>query len=88
MSWVYRIDPRALRDIARLGMAEQRRVFHFLDERVAGKEDPRRFGKALRHELSGLWRYRVGDVRIICRIIDKEMLVLVVKVSQRSDAYR
>lgn len=60
-NWVYEIDPRALKEIKRLGKEHQRRIIDFLDERIAGSEDPRQFGKALRHDLTGLWRYRIGD---------------------------
>jgi mRNA interferase RelE/StbE len=38
--------------------------------------------------LSGLWRYRVGDHRVICLIEDAQLVVLVVGVSHRSEAYR
>ena len=43
----------------------RRRVLRFLRERIAGREDPRRLGHALTGGLEGLWRYRVGDYRIV-----------------------
>ena len=51
-------------------------------------DDPRQRGKALAANLSGLWRYRVGDHRVICLIEDEQLVVLVVGVSHRSEAYR
>ena len=51
-------------------------------------EDPRQRGKALTANLSGLWRYRVGDHRVICLIEDDRLVVLVVGLSHRSDVYR
>lgn len=60
----------------------------YLDQRISGEEDPRRFGKLLKANLVGLWRYRVGDYRIICQIKDGEMIVLVVAVGHRRDIYR
>jgi mRNA interferase RelE/StbE len=51
-------------------------------------EDPRQRGKALAANLAGLWRYRVGDYRVICLIEDEQLVVLVVGVSHRSEAYR
>jgi mRNA interferase RelE/StbE len=50
-------------------------------------EDPRQRGKALTANLSGLWRYRVGDHRVICLIEDEQLVVLVVGVSHRREAY-
>lgn len=87
MSWAYKLTERALKDLRRLSETDRRRIFRYLDERVAGNGDPRRFGKALRGNLAGLWRYRVGDCRIICEIRDGELLVLVIAVGNRRDIY-
>ena len=88
MSWAYRFDDRALKELRKLGKQAQTRIIAYLDERVAGDGDPRRFGKGLKADLSGLWRYRVGDYRMLCQIKDGELLVLVVAVGHRRDIYR
>jgi mRNA interferase RelE/StbE len=59
-----------------------------MDERVATKDDPRALGKALKGPLGDLWRYRVGDYRVICDIQDKVLTVLVLRVGNRRDVYR
>jgi len=87
MSWVYRFDQRALKELKKLGKQAQREIIAYLDERVAGDADPRRFGKALKADLAGLWSYRVGDCRILCQIVDGELLVLVVAVGHRREIY-
>ena len=87
MNWVYRFDERALKELKKLGHQTQIDILAYLDERVAGKADPRRFGKGLKADLAGLWRYRVGDYRILCQIKDGELLVLVVTVGHRRDVY-
>jgi len=46
-----------------------------------------RFGTALKADLAGLWRCRVGDYRIICRIGDGEWVVLVLAVGHRKKVY-
>lgn len=56
-------------------------------ERIATNQDPRRFGKALKHELRGLGRYRVGTYRVVCRIEDERLVVLVVKAGHRGSVY-
>ena len=48
---------------------------------------PRSSGKPLAGD-AGLWRYRVGDYRILASISDEEVLVLVVAISHRHQAYR
>ncbi|AEQ51969.1 addiction module toxin, RelE/StbE family [Pelagibacterium halotolerans B2] len=55
---------------------------------VARLDDPRQAGSALMGQLSGYWRYRIGDYRVLCRIIDGELLVLVVEVGHRREVYR
>jgi len=87
VSWVYKFDERAFKDLKKLGKPAQKEILAYLDERVAGKEDPRRFGKGLRANLAGLWRYRVGDYRILCQIKDGLMIVLVVAVGHRKNVY-
>lgn len=87
MSWVYRFDDRALKELRKLGKNAQRDIIAYLDERIAGEADPRRFGKGLKADLAGLWRYRVGDYRVLCQIMDGELLVLVVAVGHRRDVY-
>jgi mRNA interferase RelE/StbE len=87
VSWVYRFDERALKDLKKLGRPAQAEIIAYLDDRVGGEADPRRFGKALKAELAGLWRYRVGNYRVLCQIRDKELLVLVVTVGHRKNVY-
>lgn len=87
MSWVYRFDQRALKEFKKLDRQVQIQILGYLDERVAGNGDPRRFGKGLKADLAGLWRYRVGDYRVLCQIKDGELLVLVIDVGHRRNIY-
>ena len=65
----------------------QRRIIFFLKERVLRHENPRNVGYALAGKFSGLWKYRLGDYRIICDIQDSVMTVLVVSVGHRRNVY-
>ena len=55
----------------------QKRILDYLTERIEDCKNPRHFGEALVANLSGLWRYRVGDYRILCEIQDDVVVVLV-----------
>ncbi|GHU72895.1 hypothetical protein FACS189413_16640 [Bacteroidia bacterium] len=59
-----------------------------MKKNVDGSENPRAFGKALVSNLKGLWRYRVGNYRIICAIQDEECIVLALNTTHRKDIYR
>lgn len=87
MSWGYELAPTATRQLKKLGPSAAAKVFGFLDKRIKGTRDPRAFGKPLSGDLHGLWRYRVEDFRIICRIEDHRVIVTVVTVGHRSDVY-
>lgn len=87
MNWTYSFDERAFKELRKLGTQAQRDIISYLDERISSEADPRRFGKGLKADLAGLWRYRVGDYRILCQIRDRELLVLVVAVGHRRDIY-
>ena len=65
----------------------QKEILRYFRERIATDEDPRRFGKALTQELTGLWRYRVRNYRMICNIEDNLLVVLVLSVGHRKDVY-
>lgn len=86
--WIVTFDQDAAKDLRGLGHAERRQVLKYLRERIATTADPRRFGKALAGDLKGLWRWRVGDVRIIATIQDRQVTVLVLRVAWRREAYR
>ena len=88
MTWKVEFDDRARRELRRLDHSVQRQILRYLRKRIASDDDPRRFGRALRHDLQGFWRYRLGDCRIICEIQDEQVLILVVRVSHRRRAYR
>ena len=88
MPWAYRFEARAVKELKKLGPQAAKTILAYLDERVARSSDPRRFGKALQSDLAGLWRYRVGDYRILCHIEDHRLVVLVVAVGHRREVYR
>lgn len=88
MAWRIDFNPHARDDLARLDREVQRRILRLLRERVAVLDDPRQLGDALAGKLKGLWKYRVGDYRIIARIEDEVVRVLVVRIGHRRQVYR
>ncbi|MBV9157996.1 MAG: type II toxin-antitoxin system RelE/ParE family toxin [Acidobacteriaceae bacterium] len=87
MAWTVEYDPRVEKDLKATDRVIQREILDYMDTRIATVEDPRRFGKPLRHQLRGLWRYRVRDYRIVCDIREKTQVVFVLAVKHRSAAY-
>lgn len=85
----YKVEylPRAIKSLKKLDKATAARIFDAMDE-VALLENPRSQGKGLTGPLFGLWRYRVGDYRVVCDVRDGELVVLVVEIAHRSRVYR
>lgn len=87
MAWKIEIEAAALKELGRLDRKAQQDIRRFLRERIATCDDPRRFGDPLRRNLFGLWKYRVGAYRLICRIEDERLVVLVVRLGHRREVY-
>jgi mRNA interferase RelE/StbE len=85
LNWRIELTPAAEKELAGLDRATARDIQRFLRERVAA--DPRSFGKNLRGQLKEFWRWRVGAYRILARIEDDKLLVLVVKLGHRRQVY-
>lgn len=85
--WHIEFDRDTARDLRKLGTDAQRQILRFLRERISTSEDPRRFGRALTRDLKDLWRYRVGDYRIVASIEEDRFVVLVVTVGHRREVY-
>ena len=88
MAWEIDYTDTAREQLRKLGRQMARRIVDYMDERIAGSENLRNTGKALTGPLGGLWRYRVGDCRVICDIQDGLLRVLVVQLGNRSEVYR
>lgn len=87
MIWSVEFDDAAAKELRKLDRQAQQEVLRYLRERISTSEDPRRFGKPLSRDLTGLWRYRVRNYRMICNIEDDKLIVLVLRVGHRKDVY-
>jgi len=85
--WQVEWDDYARKELRKLDKQIQKHILQYMRERIATTEDPRRFGKGLTYDKSGLWRYRVRDYRIVCQIYDDEETVLVTKIGHRKNVY-
>lgn len=88
MTWRVEFTPRAEKDIERLSTRDQRRILEFLTQRVSAHPNPRALAKRLTGTKEEVWRFRVGDYRIITQFQDSRLVVLVVEVGNRREVYR
>ena len=85
--WKIEFDADVEKDLRKIGHTAQKRILAYLKEKIMPSNDPRLFGKALSGELAGLWRYRVGDYRILAKIEDNNFVILVVHIGHRKNVY-
>ena len=89
MAWKIELDRAAVRELGKLDQQTARRILAFLHGRVATLDDPRSIGEALKgSKLGEFWKYRIGDYRVIARIEDAALRVLVLRVGSREKVYR
>ena len=89
MVWIIKYTESSSKQLKKLDKQTALRVLDYMDERVAVLADPRSLGKSLKGPKMGeYWRYRVGDIRLICNILDGQMTVLVIEIGNRREIYR
>ena len=89
MAWTIELDPAAARDLRKLDRQTAKRILAFLHGRVRTLDSPRSIAEAQKgSRLGEFWKYRVGDYRVIARIEDCAVRVLVVRIGNRRHVYR
>lgn len=89
MAWKIEFDDAAKKQLANLDKPAAKRITAFLRQRLSQLENPRSLGAALQGaELGNYWKYRIGDYRVIAKINDDKVIVLVLKIGNRKQVYR
>ena len=89
MVWIIKYTESSSKQLKKLDKQTALRVLDYMDERVAVLADPRSLGKNLKGPKVGeYWRYKVGDIRVICNIVDGQMAVLVIEIGNHRGVYR
>jgi mRNA interferase RelE/StbE len=87
MNWTLEFTGKAAKKLSKLDKPTQKLMGSFLNE-LTSLDDPMCKGKALTGKLSGLWRYRVADYRIICQINGNTITILVLDIGHRKEIYK
>lgn len=81
-------DEKAKKKLEKMDMSVRKRIYAWVEKNLKGCDNPRLRGKPLEGKLSGYWRYRVGDFRLIADIQDDKIIILIVNVDKRNDIYK
>ena len=88
MKYRVEVTPRFEREFKKLDRYTQRIMKAWIQKNLVDCENLREHGKGLTANLKGLWRYRIGDYRLICDIQDEELVILALTVGHRSEIYK
>ena len=88
MAWRIEFLPDAVKELKKLDRSVARRIITTLEERIATLDDPRTLGSALTGDHAGYWRWRIGDYRVVARVEDERVVIIVVRVAHRREVYR
>ena len=88
MSYSVETTVRFDREFKKLDRYTQRMLKAWIEKNLVNCEDPRQHGKGLTADRSGQWRYRIGDYRLICQILDQELVILALTVGHRKSVYK
>ena len=86
MAWTLEVDSAARKQLRKINKWQADQITLALIE-IAKLDDPRSRGRAMVGNQVGHWRYRIGDWRVICRIEDKRIVIVVVAVGHRREVY-
>lgn len=87
MVWKITFTEIAAKQVKKLNKSIAKKLLDYMKDKVCTKDDPTVLGKPLINDKSGLWRYRVNDYRIICKIEAEELTILVIKLAHRKEVY-
>ena len=87
MAYLIRFEDQARKELAALDNSVKIKILKYLKKREE-RDDPRSLGNPLTETFAGYWRYRVGNYRIISKILDKEITIFVLAIQKRDVVYR
>lgn len=87
MTWTIRYSEQAVRQLRKMDQQVKILVLDYMDE-IAKLENPFSRGHGLIEKRKGTWRYGVADLRILCEIRDRELIIHVFSVAHRREVYR
>lgn len=87
MVWKIEYDKFAAKQLKKLDVNIARKIIDTMDKLIKLK-DFRSKGKMLVGDKKGFWRFRIDDYRVLCQLIDKKLIVRVLRLGHRKDVYK
>lgn len=87
---MYKVEmsEKALKNLKQLDKSIARMLLAWIEKHLEGTDNPRIFGKGLSHDKKGIWRYRVGNYRILANIVEERLVILLIDFGHKKDIYK
>ena len=87
MKYSLMYSEKAQKQLNKLDNSMKSKILKYIDQNLFDTDNPKKFGKALSYNLKGFWRYRVENYRIIVKIEESELVILIVQIDKRDKIY-
>ncbi len=77
----------AQKALKKMDRANAKLIIDWIEKHLEGTENPRIYGKALVGNYSGMWRYRVGNYRVLAVIEDSTVSIEIMEIGHRKNIY-
>lgn len=86
----YKVDylPSVFKILEKMDRFTKRIIVEWIEKNLVDCENPRVHGKPLSANRAGQWRYRIGDYRVIAKIEDDRLIILVIAIGHRKEIYK
>lgn len=81
-------EKKAIKSLKKLDKGQQSIILAWIEKNLVNADEPKIYGKALKGNLKGYWRYRVGNYRILASIDDHEIKIIIFNIGHRKDIYK
>ncbi len=78
---------KALKTLQKMDKQIAKMIIAWIEKHLEDCHDPRLQGKGLSHNKKNIWRYRVGNYRLLANIQEDELIILVIDVGHRKEIY-
>lgn len=83
-----KIQESVEKQLKKMDRQTQRVIKNWIIKNLVDTKNPRQYAKALKGNLQGIWRYRVGDYRLFATIEDEKLIIFLFDVGRRKEIYR
>ncbi|HCX04078.1 MAG TPA: type II toxin-antitoxin system mRNA interferase toxin, RelE/StbE family [Clostridiales bacterium] len=81
-------EKKAIKSLSQIDKNQQKMIYAWIEKNLAGTDNPKKYGKALKGNLKEYWRYRVGNYRILADINNEEIRIIIINIGHRKDIYK